>query len=331
MLLGAGLGTRLRPITYELPKPMVPILGRPVMGHIVRLLERHGFHDVVANIHYFPDKIRDHFGDGSDYGVRLSYSHERELLGTAGGVRNVREFLGDETFLIISGDALTDIDLTALCARHEQAGGIGTLALKPVDDPSQLGVVILNEDGRIQGFQEKPDPAEALSNLGSCGIYVFEPEIFDYFPDRDFVDWAHDVFPVLLERDVPLYGHEIADYWNDVGSLPELRQGNFDALTGVVRVEKGGTAISSGIWAGDSTTLEGQVLMEPPVYIGEGSKVEPEARLTGPVVIGEGCTIGAGAAISDVLVWSGTDVPAGAELAGGIAGIDTLAEGPPDP
>ena len=189
------------------------------MGHILRLLEQHSFHDVIANVHYFPDMIREYFGDGSDYGVRLSYSHEQQLLGTAGGVRNVREFLGDETFLIISGDALTDIDLTALCTRHKEAGGIGTLALKPVDDPSQLGVVILDEDGRIQGFQEKPDPAEALSNLGSCGIYVFEPEIFDYFPDQEFVDWAHDVFPALLERDVPLYGHEIADYWNDVGSL----------------------------------------------------------------------------------------------------------------
>ena len=312
MLLGAGLGTRLRPITNELPKPMVPILDRPVMAHILRLLEHHSFHDVIANVHYFPDMIRDHFGDGSDYGVRLAYSHEHELLGTAGGVRNVREFLGDETFLIISGDALTDIDLTALCARHKEAGGIGTLALKPVDDPSQLGVVILNEDGRIQGFQEKPDPAEALSNLGSCGIYVFEPEIFDYFPDQDFVDWAQDVFPTLLERDVPLYGHEIDDYWNDVGSLRELRQGNFDALTGAVRVERPGSEISSGIWAGDCSTLEGQVLMEPPVYIGEDCTLGPDARLTGPVVIGDGCTIGAGAVLSDVLVWSGTEVPAGA-------------------
>jgi mannose-1-phosphate guanylyltransferase len=329
MLLGAGLGTRLRPITYEMPKPLVPILGQPVMGHILRLLERHGFHDVISNIHYFPDMIRDRFGDGSTYGVRLSYSYEEELLGTAGGVGNVRDFLGGETFLIISGDALTDIDLGALWARHKEAGGIGTLALKPVDDPSQLGVVILNDENRIQGFQEKPDPAEALSNLGSCGIYVFEPEIFDHFPDQDFVDWAQDVFPTLLERDLALYGHEIDDYWNDVGSLRELRQGNLDALTGVVEVERTGAEISSGIWAEDSSTLEGQVLMEPPVYIGEGCTVQPDARLTGPVVMGEGCTIGAGAVLSDVLVWSGTEVPAGAEVSGGIAGIDSVTEGPP--
>jgi mannose-1-phosphate guanylyltransferase/mannose-1-phosphate guanylyltransferase/phosphomannomutase len=327
MLLGAGLGTRLRPITYGMPKPLVPILGRPVMAHILRLLARQGFNDVVCNIHYFPEMIRDRIGDGSEYGIRLEYSFEEELLGTAGGVRKVRDFFGSDTFLIISGDALTDIDLGALWSRHQTAGGIGTLALKKVDDPSQLGVVILDEDGRIQGFQEKPDPAEALSDLGSCGIYVFEPEIFDYFPDQPFVDWAQDVFPTLLERDVPLYGHEIDDYWDDVGSLKELRQGNFDALTGVVEVEIGGSEISRGIWAANSSTLEGQVLMEPPVYIGEGCRLQSDARLTGPVVIGEGCTIGAGAVLSDVLVWSGTDVPPGAELSGGIAGIDSLAEG----
>jgi mannose-1-phosphate guanylyltransferase len=327
MLLGAGLGTRLRPITYELPKPMVPVLGRPVMEHILRLLAHHGIREVIANLHYFPELIRDYLGDGSDYDVQLSYSYEPELLGTAGGVRNVRDFLGDEAFLIISGDALTDIDLSGLCARHRAAGGIGTLALKPVDDPSQLGVVILDEDGRIRGFQEKPDPAEALSNLGSCGIYVFEPEIFDHFPSQEFVDWARDVFPKLLERDIPLYGHEIDDYWNDVGSIAEFRQGNFDALVGEVSIELEGSEIVSGLWAADSSTLEGQVLMEPPVYIGEDCRIRSDARLTGPVVLGDGCTIGAGAVLRDVIVWPGTDVPPGAVLVGGIAGVRPLSKG----
>jgi mannose-1-phosphate guanylyltransferase len=326
MLLGAGLGTRLRPLTFELPKPMVPVLNRPVMAHILRLLAQHQIRDVVANLHYFPDMIRNHFGDGSDFGIDLAYTYEEELLGTAGGVRNVRDFLGTETFLVISGDALTDIDLSALVARHQEAGGIGTLALKAVDDPSQLGVVILAEDGRIQGFQEKPDPAEALSNLGSCGIYVFEPEIFDYFPDKEFVDWAQDVFPTLLERDVPLYGHKIADYWNDVGSIEELLRGNFDALGGDVRVELAGSEIVSGLWRSDSSTLEGQVLMEPPVYIGEDCTMGGDARLTGPVVIGDGCTIGAGAWLRDVLIWPGTEVPAGSVLVGGISGARPLAK-----
>ena len=196
MLLAAGLGTRLRPLTYELPKPMVPILGRPVMEHILRLLARHGFDDVVANLHYFPDLIREHFGDGSRQGVSSSTRYEQELLGTAGGVRNVRDHFGGETFLIISGDALTDIDLTALwrgatrrraASPRWRSSGWTTRA--------SCGVVIVDDDGRIQGFQEKPDPAEALSNLGSCGIYMFEPEIFDYFPDAEFVDWAQDVYP----------------------------------------------------------------------------------------------------------------------------------------
>jgi mannose-1-phosphate guanylyltransferase len=326
MLLGAGLGTRLRPITYELPKPMVPVLGEPVMGHILRLLESHGFDEVVANIHYFPDLIRKRFGDGSDYGVRLAFSLEGELLGTAGGVRNVRDFFGGETFLIVSGDALTDIDLTALWERHRETGGIGTLALKEVDDPSQLGVVILGADGRIQGFQEKPAPGEALSNLGSCGIYVFEPEIFDYFPERDFVDWAQDVFPVLLEQDVPLYGHQIADYWNDVGSIAEYRRGNVDALVGAVRVELQGSEIEPGLRLGDSSGLDGQVLMEPPVYVGDGCSIGAETRLKGPVVVCDGCTIGEGAVLSDVLVWPGAEVPDGTVLVGGIAGLRPLAE-----
>jgi mannose-1-phosphate guanylyltransferase/mannose-1-phosphate guanylyltransferase/phosphomannomutase len=329
MLLGAGLGTRLRPITFEVPKPLVPVLNRPVMGHILRLLQQHGFPEVIANLHYFPDMIRERFGDGSDYGLELSYSYEEELLGTAGGVRNVRDFLGTGTFLIISGDALTDIDLGALCTRHQEAGGIGTLALKAVEDPSQLGVVILTDDGRIQGFQEKPDPAEALSNLGSCGIYVFEPEIFDYFPDKEFVDWAQDVFPTLLERDVPLYGHEIHDYWNDVGSIDELLKGNFDALSGRVRVEFEGFEIVNGLSRGNSSTLEGPVLMEPPVYIGEGCTMGADARLTGPVVIGDGCAIGDGALLRDALVWPGSEMPAGSVLVRGIWGARPLAKPPP--
>jgi mannose-1-phosphate guanylyltransferase len=318
MLLAAGLGTRLRPLTYELPKPMVPVLGRPVMEHILRLLARHGFDDVVANLHYFPDLIRGRFGDGSDYGVRLVYSYEPELMGTAGGVRNVRDHFGGETFLIISGDALTDIDLTALWKTHKEKGGIATLSLKRVDDPSQLGVVIVNEDGRIQGFQEKPDPAEALSNLGNCGIYVFEPEIFDYFPEREFVDWAMDVFPRLLAEDVSFYGHEVLEYWNDVGSLEEFRQGNFDALEGKVRVDMPGATNGHGLPA--DAEIEGSV------FIGEGCEIAAGVRLTGPVVIGEGCSIGENSALRDTIVWPRTEVDPGTVLIGAVAGERPLAE-----
>jgi mannose-1-phosphate guanylyltransferase len=316
MLLAAGLGTRLRPITYEVPKPLVPVLGTPVMEHIVRLLARHGFDDVVSNLHYFPDQIERRFGDGSRWGVRLSYSYEEELLGTAGGVRNVRDHFGDETFLIISGDALTDIDLTALWNAHREQGGIATLSLKRVDDPSQIGVVILGEDCRVQGFQEKPDPAEALSDLGNCGIYVMEPEIFDHFPDRPFVDWALDVFPTLLEQDVAFYGYEISEYWNDIGNIPEFRQGNYDAMTGEVSVEIEAARLNPDVEGID----------EPPVYVGEDCEIGAGARLTGPLVLGDRCTVGDGAALRDSVLWPGTEVAPHEVLIGAVAGTGPLAE-----
>jgi mannose-1-phosphate guanylyltransferase len=316
MLLAAGFGTRLRPLTYEVPKPMVPVLGRPVMEHILQLLARHRFDDVIANVHYLPEQIERRFGDGSAWGVKLTYSLEQELLGTAGGARNVREHFGNETFLIISGDALTDIDLTALWEAHRQKGGIATLSLKRVDDPSQIGVVILGEDDRIQGFQEKPDPAEALSNVGNCGIYVMEPEIFDYFPDRPFVDWAQDVFPALLEQDVPFYGHEIPDYWNDIGNIKEFRQGNFDALSGEVKVEFDPSRLNPAMDAVD----------EPPVYVGEGCEIGTGVRLTGPVVLGDGCSVGDRAAIRDSVLWPHTEVAPHEVVIGAVAGTGPLAD-----
>ncbi len=240
MVLAAGLGTRLRPLTYEITKPMVPVLDRPVMAHILDLLDRHGFDETIANLHYFPDSIKAYFGD------RLSYRFEEELLGTAGGVRGCADFFGDEAFLVISGDALTDIDLSAFVARHREAGGIATLSVKKVADTREYGVVLHDRDGRITGFQEKPDPDEALSDLGNCGIYIFEPAIFDYFPDRPFADWANDVFPALLENDVPFHIHEVKEYWNDVGSLSELRQGTFDALEGKLRLQVDGHEAGAG-------------------------------------------------------------------------------------
>ena len=215
MILAAGLGTRLRPITYAVPKPMVPVLNRPVMEHTVRLLVKHGFTEAIANLHWFPETIESHFGDGSAFGLELSYSFEQQLLGTAGGVRNAAEFLGD-SFLVVAGDALTDIDFGAMREFHESHDGLVTMATKRVADTDQFGVVIAAEDGRVQGFQEKPDPAEALSDLANTCIYMFRAEVFDHFPDPGtsndagpddppaFADWAKDVFPALLDADVPL-------------------------------------------------------------------------------------------------------------------------------
>ena len=325
-MLAAGLGTRLRPITYTMPKPMVPVANRPVMEHILLLLARHGFRRTIANLHWFPDLIEERFGDGAEFGLELSYSREAQLLGTSGGVRNVSDFLGD-SFLIISGDALTDIDLTAMRAAHESHDGIATLATKRVEDTSQFGVAITGADGRIQGFQEKPDPSEALSDLANCGIYMFRKEIFDFFPDPGtsgaagpddpdgFADWAMDVFPRLLESDVPFHSHEIDAYWNDIGNLEELRASSVDALTGAVRVELDGELVD-GYRTGDAP-VEGR--SEGPVLLGAGCTIGDDVRIDGPSVIGDGVTIGAGARLREVIALPGAEIPASAVLVGAIA------------
>lgn len=315
MVLAAGLGTRLRPLTYELPKPMVPVLDRPVMAYTVELLARSGFGQPIANLHYFPDTIRDYFGD------RLEYSYEPELLGTAGGVRNCRDHFGSDPFLIISGDALTDIDLNAFVERHRSCGGIATLAVKRVTDTSEYGVVIHDSEGRIAGFQEKPQPAEALSDLGNCGIYIFEPEIFDYFPDTHTVDWANDVFPTLLENDVPFYIHEIDNYWNDVGSLGELLQGTFDLLSGELDLPVSGREIGEGVKVGEGTELYlPEEAIEPPIWIGQGVEIGEGVRLQGPLAIGDGAVIGKDSALKGSVVLPGTRLADSSITVGAIVG-----------
>jgi mannose-1-phosphate guanylyltransferase len=335
MILAAGLGTRLRPLTYLMPKPVAPVLNRPIVARIAELLGEHGFGDVVTNLSYLPEQIREVLGDGSEFGLSITYSEEPEPLGTAGGVGKVRDFLSEtESFLIISGDALTDIDLGAMRKAHEAnvaEGAIATLATKRVDDTTQFGVAITDADGRIQGFQEKPDPAEALSDLANCGIYMFRREIFDHFPPEDhrspagdedqppgFVDWALDVFPALLDGDVPFHSHEIDGYWNDIGSVDEFVQGNFDALAGQVGIEPPAEEVSSGIYAGDASDLDG-VKVKPPVLIGAGCEIGAGANLHGPVVIGDGCRVGAGAMIREAVLLPGAGLAEGAVVVGGLS------------
>jgi len=320
MVLAAGLGTRLRPLTYEITKPMVPVLDRPVMEHILDLLARHGFTEVIANLHYFPDSIKEYFGE------RISYRVEEELLGTAGGVRACADFFGGESFLVISGDALTDIDLGALAARHHEAGGIATLAVKKVPDTREYGVVLHDRSGRVTGFQEKPAPAEALSDLGNCGIYVFSPEIFDYFPERPFADWAQDVFPALLEQDVPFFIHELREYWNDVGSLSELRQGTFDALAGELRLEIQGAEVAPGVTVVEGTSLPADAIVEGPAWIGADVALGAQVRLTGPVVLGDGAAIGDRAQLRSSIVFPGTEIGADAILIDAICGHNGIVE-----
>ncbi len=327
MILAAGLGTRLRPITYGMPKPMVPVLNRPVMEHAVRLVARHGFSEAIANLHWFPELIEGHFGDGAQLGVELTYSHEERLLGTAGGVRNAAGYLGD-SFLVVAGDALTDIDFGAMREFHESHDGLVTMATKRVAETDQFGVVIAAGDGRIQGFQEKPDPAEALSDLANTCIYMFRAEVFDYFPapgtskdaDTDsppeFADCAKDVFPALLEADVPFYSHEIDAYWNDIGNLEELRQGNLDALKGGVEVEPGAPEVAEGVRA--ASPLEG-VELSGPALVGKGVEIGSGVRIDGPAIVGDGCRIGDGAIVRDSILLEGAELPPRSILVGGIA------------
>ncbi len=322
MVMAAGLGTRLRPLTWDVPKPLVPVANRPIMAHVLELLARNDLGEIVANLHWFGDTVRNAFGDGSRLGVEITYSEEEKLLGTAGGVRNVRDFFGSEPFVVLAADALTDIDLAALAKTHAENDWIATLAAVKVADTSEYGVIVSGSDGRIQGFQEKPDPAEALSNLANCMIYVLEPEIFDYFPDKDEVDFALDVFPALLSGDVPFGVHVSDEYWNDVGSLPEYLQGNLDAITGAVKVEMAGELIESANGLGAGVEVEGAVLL------GEGAEVGEGARLDGPLVIGPGSKIGARARVKESVLLAGTEVPDNGLLAASIAGNgEVLARG----
>jgi mannose-1-phosphate guanylyltransferase len=318
MVMAAGLGTRLRPLTYEVPKPMVPVANRPVLEHILRLVRSHGFGEVIANLHWFPETIRGHFGDGSGLGLDLAYSEEPELLGTAGGVRNVREFLAggeDDSFLVMAGDALSDIDLSALAKAHAAHDGVATLAVRRVSNVSEFGVVIAGQDGRVQGFQEKPDAAEALSDLANCMIYMLRDDVFDYFPEADVLDFALDVFPALLDHDVPFHVHTIGEYWNDVGSVREYLSGNLDALEGIVRVD------------GLGELIEGPVAGEEPepgtfgrVLLGEGCEIGAGARVEGPLVVGPGARIGDRAIVKQSVVLPSAEVPADALVVGSICG-----------
>jgi len=329
MVLAAGLGTRLRPITHAMPKPMVPVLNRPVMEHSLRLLARHGFNEAIANLHWFPETIEGRFGDGSEYGLELAYSREEKLLGTAGGVRNAAGFLGD-SFLVVAGDALTDLDFSAMRDFHESHDGLATLATKRVADTDQYGVVIAGDDGRIQGFQEKPDPAEALSDLANTCIYMFRSEVFDHFPAPgtsraagpgdapEFADWAMDVFPALLEADLPFYSHEIDAYWNDIGNLGELQQGNLDALTGAVSVEPGAPEVADGVRS--ASPLNGTEVTAP-ALIGEGVELGDDVRIDGPAIVGDWCRIGDGAYVGGAaILLERTELPASAMAVGGVNG-----------
>ena len=323
-LMAAGLGTRLYPLTGLTSKPMVPILNRPVMEHLLHLLRRHGVTEIAANLHYHPDKIRSYFGDGRQFGVDLQYNLEDHLLGTAGGAGAFREFLSGSTFLVMSGDGLTDIDLTSFLAAHKASGGVASMAVKEVDDPSLYGVVVHDDDMRVVGFQEKPPREEALSTLCNCGIYAFEPRIFDYIEPGAFTDWAKDVFPALLRDGLPFYCWELETYWNDVGNIEQYRLSNFDALHGRVALDVPGQEVEPHVWVGQGTEIEPGARLTAPILLGAGCLIESGAELIGPLIIGDGCVVEHGAVLEGVIHWDGARAGRNSRHAGSILGRNVV-------
>lgn len=320
MVLAAGLGTRLMPLTGKISKPMVPIVNRPVMEHLMRLFSRQGFRELSVNLHYFPDAIKDYFGDGSRWGLDVRYSEEERLLGTAGGVRKCREFLERGTFLVVSGDALSDVDLNAMLVFHRDRKALATIMVTQVEDTSTYGVVLADDDGRVRGFQEKPPEAEALSNVANSGIYAFEPEVFDLIPPEGPYDFGSELFPKLVEERDDVFAWRHGSYWNDVGSIEEYQRGNFDALEGRVEVDVPGVEVSPRIWVGTDTHIDKDVLMTPPLCIGDRCTVKQGARLIGPVVVGPDTSVGAGAVLYRGIKWGSGYIGRDVSMVGSIVG-----------
>jgi len=275
---------------------------------------------VVLNLHHFPDSITSYFGDGHQLDMTLQYSFEEKLLGTAGGVRNNDAFLGVDTFLVMSGDALTDMDLSSLVAAHHATGALATIAVQEVADPSQYGVVVTNPDGRIVGFQEKPSREKALSRLCNCGVYVFQPEVMERIPRVGFYDFGSQLFPAMVAAGEALYAHRVAGYWSDVGNLAEYRRGNYDALEGRVRVERPGRLAAPGVWLGERTYVAPTALISGPVLIGDDCRIEEDVTLEGPLVIGDQSLIERESLLRSGISWGGLYVGEGCTLVNAVLG-----------
>ncbi|HWE66244.1 MAG TPA: sugar phosphate nucleotidyltransferase [Acidimicrobiales bacterium] len=292
VIMAGGEGTRLRPQTSNQPKPMLPLVGRPMMEHIVSLLRRHGVTDIVVTVAFLPNAIRNYFGNGSELGVRMVYATEETPLGTAGSVRNARDEL-DERFLVISGDVLTDIDLTSVVQFHEKNAALATLALCAVDNPLEFGIVITREDGSVERFLEKPGWGQVFSDTINTGIYVLEPEIFDLIPEGRAVDFSSEVFPAVLEAGGPLFGCVAGGYWEDVGTTAAYLKAHQDILDGKVQVDIAGFEMQPGVWLGKDTTIDPTVRIEGPAFVGENCTIDEG------VVLGAYTTVGANTRIAE--------------------------------
>lgn len=317
MVLAAGLGERMRPLTDSLPKPLLPIANRPVMGYVLEHLARHGFTEVIANLHYRAEQIVDHFGAGSQYGVNLSFSFEAELLGAAGAVRHCMDFFDEETFLVTGADDLTTMDLTALLSAHREAGALASIALVEVRDTSEYGIVVTDEAGQIECFVEKPK-GKAPSNTANTQIYLFEPEIFEFIPPDQPYDFGFHAFPALVEAGAKFCGFRLDGYWRDIGSVSDYLDAQLDVLYGRLGSSPPGTESPPGIWLGRQCRVDETARLEPPLVLGDRCHVEQEARLAEGTSIGSDITVPAGVQLRRTVVWENAQIPAAARLDGAV-------------
>jgi len=319
VVMAGGAGSRLRPLTINRPKPMVPMVNKPVVAHILDLLKKHGITDVVVTLQYMAEDVQDYFGDGQGLGMNIEYSVEEVPLGTAGSVKQAQEFL-DETFLVISGDAVTDLDLGAIIEYHRAKKALATLTLYRVPDPLEYGVTIIGGDGRVVQFLEKPGWGEVISDTVNTGIYVLEPQVLDYFDSGMNFDFSKNLFPVLLEKGDPIYGYVAQGYWCDVGNLSEYMRATYDVLQGRVRVAEIGHAMGGGIWYGEDVEVAPDAQLYGPVYLGDGVEVKSGAILHGPMVIRDYTVVDHHAHLERSVVWRNCYLGEGVELRGAVIG-----------
>ncbi len=306
VLMAGGSGTRLRPLTCDLPKPMVPVLNRPIAEHIINLLKRHNITEVIATLYYLPDVMRDYFQDGSDFGVQMTYAVEEDQpLGTAGCVKNIAELL-DDTFIVISGDSITDFDLKAAVEFHKSRNSKATIVLYRVPNPVEFGVVITDEQMRIRRFLEKPSTSEIFSDTVNTGTYILEPSVLDYLPESTESDFSKDLFPLLLDKGEPMYGFVADGYWCDVGHLDAYRESHYDALDRKVEIDVAYEEHKPGLWVGQNTSIDPTVKIETPALIGSNCRIGPGVNIEAGTVIGDNVSVGAYADLKRPILWNGS-------------------------
>ena len=317
--MAGGEGTRLRPLTSNQPKPMVPMVNRPLMEHIVLLLKKHGITDIVVTVQFLASLVRTYFGDGEDLGVSLAYATEESPLGTAGSVKNAEGAL-DEAFLVISGDALTDIDLEKVAAYHREKGALATVVLSRQPNPLEYGIVIADDEGRIERFLEKPGWGQVFSDTVNTGIYMLEPEIFDHIPPDEPYDFSKDLFPKLLEQGAPIYGYVADGYWCDVGTIEAYVRAHKDVLERKVETEIAGFEIADGVWIDDGAIVDPEARIDGPVVLGEHAKVEAGAHVREFSVIGNNSVIKSDSFLHRAIVHDNAYVGEGVNLRGCVLG-----------